>query len=93
MDPILARAQEALDHPEVIEILEKLSAYGLGVFVPHIHDEHGALQPLPDGYLQVEQKLQVSFHHKDEVKIEGKVAVGWVWDKEREQPRVVVQCC
>jgi hypothetical protein len=35
----LRTAQEAIHHPEVQEMLRRLSQFNLGVFMPHMHDE------------------------------------------------------
>ena len=50
----LRTAQEAIDFPEVQEMLRRLSEYKLGI-LPHMHDEQtGEFQPLPDEIMQVE---------------------------------------
>ena len=70
-------AQKALEEPEVLEMLERLSAYGLGIYLPHMHTETEDFVPLPRGVVQMEKNLDVSFC--DESDAHGS-AVGWVWD-------------
>jgi hypothetical protein len=83
----LQNSQEAIDLPEVEEMVKALSAYGLGVFMPHMHDdETGGFQVLPAGVTSVEEDLQVSFRPSADLPDEGTrryVPVGWVWDSER----------
>ena len=62
LPPALRTAQAAAHSPDVQEILPCLSAYGLGIFMPHRHDEViGEFQPLPDKVVQAESGLEVSF--------------------------------
>ncbi len=82
LPPALKTAQEAIDFPEVQEMLRKLSMHGLGIFMPHMHDERtGEFQPLPAELTQVESGLAVSFQPTDEVamRTDQFVPVGWVW--------------
>jgi hypothetical protein len=75
----LATAQYAIQLPEVQEMMRKLSAYNLGVYMPHMHDEKtGAFQLLPDGVTQVEENLRVSFQSKE---LPGRfyLPVAWLW--------------
>lgn len=74
-------AQNAINLPEVKEMLKKLSQYNLGIYMPHIHDEDtGEFHPLPPGITQVEEGLTVSFRPNDECQAQGDtsyVSVGW----------------
>jgi len=75
-------AQEAINLPEVQAMLRKLSAYNLGICMPHIHDEQtGQFMPLPKEVIQVETDLQVSFQSAEDVlnHQEFHLPVGWVW--------------
>lgn len=64
----LRTAQEAIHLPEVQEMLRRLSEYKLGVFMPHMHDEHtGEFQALPDEVTQLESGLKVSFQRMAEL--------------------------
>jgi hypothetical protein len=78
----LRTAQEAIHLPEVQEMLRRLSDYNLGIFMPHMHDEHtGKFQPLPDELTQVESGLEVSFQPTDEIANQPDffLPVGWLW--------------
>jgi hypothetical protein len=82
LPPALRTAQAAIQLPEVQEMLRRLSAHGLGIFMPHIHDENsGEFQPLPDQLMQVEAGLEVSFQPAAEItKHAGRfLPVAWVW--------------
>ena len=78
----LRTAQEAIHLPEVQEMLRRLSEYKLGVFMPHMHDEHtGEFQALPDEVMQVESGLNVSFLPVEEMANQTNrfLPVGWLW--------------
>ena len=78
----LRSAQQAILLPEVQEMLRRLSEYKLGIFMPHMHDEHtGGFQPLPDEVMQVESGMEVSFQSTDEVASQTNrfLPVGWCW--------------
>ncbi len=75
----LAIAQSAINLPEVQDIMRKLSAYNLGIYMPHMHDERtGAFQVLPAGMTQVEDNLKISFQLVDQL-VGSFVPVAWVW--------------
>lgn len=75
----LAIAQRAINLPEVQDIMRKLSAYNLGIYMPHMHDEKtGVFQPLPAGMTQVEDNLRVSFQSVDQPGCSF-VPVAWFW--------------
>lgn len=77
-------AQDSIELPEVQEMLQKLSQYNLGIYMPHIHNEQtGAFQPLPSGITQVEDGLKVSFRPEEECANQPNLSympVGWFWD-------------
>lgn len=63
-------------------MLRRLSEYKLGIFMPHTHDwKSGEFQPLPDGVMQVESGLKVSFHPRKEISTQPDrfMPVGWIW--------------
>ena len=75
-------AQEAITLPEVQEMLRRLSEYKLGIFMPHMHDDHtGEFRLLPDDVMQVESGLEVSFQAMEEIanQTDRFLPVGWVW--------------
>ena len=68
MPPALSRAQAAIQLPEVQAMLQRLSKFDLGIFMPHQHDERtGDFQPLPDDVMQVEAGRKVSFQNTQEI--------------------------
>jgi hypothetical protein len=74
----LQAAQNAINLPEVKEMLKKLSQHNLGIYMPHMHDEEtGAFQPLPPGITQVEDGLVVSFLPNNECEDNSFISVGW----------------
>lgn len=78
----LKTTQGAFHLPEVQEMLRRLSQFKLGIFMPHMHDEHtGEFQPLPDEVTQVENGLEVSFQTSEEVANQTVrfLPVGWCW--------------
>lgn len=78
----LITAQEAIHLPEVQEMLRRLSEYNLGIFMPHMHDDHtGEFHPLLDGVTQVESSLEVSFQRTRQIASQADrfIPVGWCW--------------
>ena len=78
----LRTAQEAINLPEVQEMLRRLAEHNLGVFMPHMHGEgSGELQPLPDHLMQVESGLEVSFQSTERAanQTDRFLPVGWLW--------------
>ncbi len=76
----LATAQAAIALPEVQDMIRRLSAYNLGVCMPHMHDEKNGFQPLPEGTVQVEDRLKVSF--VTQPLHEEYYTVAWRWSKD-----------
>ena len=90
----LRTAQEAIHLPEVQEMLRRLSAYKLGIFMPHMHDEQtGGFQPLPDEVIQVEAGLEVSFRPTQEIadRPDRYLPVGWFWRAGAATPQAVCE--
>jgi hypothetical protein len=87
----LRAAQEAIQLPEVQEMMRKLSVYNLGVFMPHMHDDRGGFQPSSDKYVQVEKGLRVSFAPTEEIEKEEEryIPTGWVWNENLPTPMAV----
>ncbi len=78
----LRRAQAAIHLPEVQAMLQRLSEYDLGIFMPHQHDERtGEFEPLPDDVMQVESGSKVSFKSAQEIagQAERFLPVAWRW--------------
>lgn len=79
---VLRAAQNAIDLPEVQEMLRKLAEHKLGIYLPHMHDEQtGELRPLPEELMQVESGLEVSFRPKEAIadRTDRFLPVAWVW--------------
>ncbi len=90
----LRTAQQAIHLPEVQEMLRRLSEYNLGIFMPHMHDEHtGEFQPLPDDLTQVESGLEVSFQPTEEIASQPDrfLSVGWLWRAGASTPSAVCE--
>jgi hypothetical protein len=82
LPPALTTAQAAMELPEVQEMLRRLSAFRLGIFMPHRHDDGtGEFQPLPDDVMQVESGRTVSFERLDAIarRTESFLPVAWLW--------------
>ena len=82
MPPALRRAQAAIHLPEMQAMLQRLSDFDLGIFMPHQHDERtGDFQPLPADVMQVEAGCQVSFQNAREIvnHADRFLPVAWRW--------------
>ena len=82
LPPALKTAQAAIHLPEVQEMLRRLSAFRLGIFMPHQHDDStGEFQPLPDEVMQVESGRAVSFQRMADIATQAEqfLPVGWLW--------------
>lgn len=78
----LRAAQDAMHLPEVQVMLERLSKYKLGIFMPHMHDEKtGGFQLLADDVMQVESGMKVSFKPTEEIANQSDqfLPVAWFW--------------
>ena len=90
----LGLAQEAIYLPDVQDMLRRLSEYGLGVFMPHMHDERtGEFQPLPEQVIQVESDLTTSFQRAEDVlsQADRYLPVGWFWRAGAARPTAVCE--
>jgi hypothetical protein len=96
LTPELRKAQDAMHLPEVQEMLRKLAAHNLGVFMPHMHDDDsGGFQHLPGDLVQVERGLKVTFEPADQTNDAKRfVPVGWVWhdDGVKATAKCVMKC-
>lgn len=77
----LRKAQQAVHLPEVQEMIRKLSEYGLGVHMPHMHNADGSFQPLPEATVSFEKELKVSFKQSSDPSTARALPVGWRWDE------------
>lgn len=79
---LLKDAQAAMQRADVQEMLRRLSAYQLGVFMPHMHAaDTGEFQTLPATLTQLESGLCVSFQSSEQIAAQPKryAPVAWVW--------------
>jgi len=82
LPPRMRASQAAIELPEVQAMMRKLGQHGLGVFMPHMHDEEtGRFIELPADTISVEDGLSVSFATDEELAATGKtyVNVAWEW--------------
>ena len=94
LPPALTTAQAAMQLPEEHEMLRRLSADGLGIFMPHMHDGRtGEFQPLADQAMQVESGLEVSFQPIREIATQPArfLPVAWVWRDGMSMPASVCE--
>ena len=94
LPPGLRSAQAAVQLPEVQEMLRRLSSHGLGICMPHMHDDtSGDFLSLPDDVMQVEAGLEVSFQHAAEIANQGDrfLPVAWVWRDGMSMPSAVCE--
>lgn len=94
LPPVLMTAQAAMQSAEVQKMLRILSTHGLGICMPHMHDEvTGDFQLLPDELMQVESGLEVSFQPTAEVTKQARrfLPVAWVWRDGMSMPSAVCE--
>jgi hypothetical protein len=90
--PEIEEAANNINQPRIHEIMKELSRYGLGVSVPHAHDENGNFIRLEKGMVSLEENLNVSFHSSKDVSNENYLTVGWRWDSESGAPVPTNKC-
>jgi hypothetical protein len=78
MHPSVENAIASINNPEVQSFVQQLSKYGLGVSVPHMHDEE-SLTLLPENLVVMEEDLRISFHPREDFKELNPVA--WRWNE------------
>lgn len=86
------KAIGSIGNPEVIQMIEKLSHFGLAVAVPHMHPQKGGFQPLPKDIVAVEEKLHVSFKNRLDIDEDSTIPVMWTWDNKSKSPVVSGGC-
>ena len=90
--PDVRRALEAMELPEVNEMLQRLGKYGLGIGIPHMHGEEGEFLPLPNDKVAVEEDLKVSFRSVDESAVQTAIPVMWRWIEGDGEVKAVGKC-
>ena len=94
LPPALRKAQAAIHRPEVQAMLRRLSDYGLGIFMPHQHDQRtGEFEPLDDDHMQVESGCKVSFQRKERIasRSDRFLPVAWRWQAGASTPASVCE--
>ena len=94
LPPALRTAQAAMQSAEVQEMLRRLSTHGLGICMPHMHDENtGEFQPPTCQLMQVESGLVVSFQPRAEIAAQAGrfLPVAWVWRDGMTMPSAVCE--
>jgi hypothetical protein len=79
MSDVVERAAQAVNRPEVQEMIRKLSELGLGVYALHEHSNDGEFIPLAANRVAVESDLKISFHDRNETGVFLGTPVGWAW--------------
>lgn len=79
LHPVIASARASVNLPRVQELIRELAEYDLAVAIPHMHDENGALIPLPENRIAHEEDLVVSFPEKESGTIRPALSVMWRW--------------
>lgn len=80
ISPTVRRSMEAIELPDVQEMIRRLGEYGLGVCVPHRHTATMDFDDLPDDLVQVEENCQVSWVPRDQLKsMRQMTPVAWKW--------------
>ena len=94
LPPVLRVAQAAMQSAEVQEMLRRLSTHGLGICMPHMHDDNtGEFQPLARQLVQVEAGLAVSFQAAAGIATQADryLPVAWVWRDGMSMPSAVCE--
>jgi len=81
--PQIMAAVESVNLPEVKNLIKELAKFGLGVTVPHMHQEDSpfTFDPLPSGMVQIENEQVVSFVPSTEA-TDHALPVSWRWNGE-----------
>ena len=92
MKEVFAQAEEFLSTDEGREIAKALAKHGLGICIPHMHEEDsGTPTHLPPGMVSHETNLQVSFVESQALDPVNAVPVAWRWNGT--QIEVCGGCC
>lgn len=80
ISPEVQRARDAMNLPEVQEILGRLADFNLGIYMPHMHLPDLNFAPLPPGCVQIEQGLRVRWASREEAAaLPNAIQVAWRW--------------
>lgn len=90
MNQEIQNSINAISRPDVLTMIQELSKYGLGVCVPHMHNNEEGFAQLPNDIVAVEENLVVSFKHR--ASIIDAIPVAWRWNEELQAVQMC-QCC
>ena len=90
--PTIREATNALNDPEVQDLVKRLSARGLAVAVPHMHGADGELVPLPPDRVAYEDDQRVTFPHVADPVLDEAEPVMWGWDAAAQRPTPLAHC-
>jgi hypothetical protein len=90
--PEVQAAMDAVNIPEVQEMIRKLSRYGLAVAAPHLHGSDGTFLPLPADRVIFERRLQMTFPSATDPCLEEGIPVMWRWDGQLQAVAKCAQC-
>lgn len=78
--PEIHAALEAIQLPEVQDLMRQLAKFNLGVCVPHMHGADVDFEVLPAELVQVEENCEVRWVPRSELNdMVGHVPVAWRW--------------
>ena len=79
--PQIMTAVESVNLPEVKRLIEELAQFGLGVTVPHMHQDDSPFEfePLPSDMVQIEDEQVVTFVPSAEA-TDHTLPVSWRWN-------------
>lgn len=90
MNLVIQNAINAISNADVQAIVQELAKYGLGVCVPHMHNDEDGFAPLPSDIVAVEENLVVSFKPRESLL--DAIPVAWRWDGTMQTVQMC-QCC
>lgn len=80
MAPEISKAMQAIELPEVRDMLRRLAEYNLGVCIPHMHRTDLDFDMLPSDTVQVEEDGHVSWLARVDLDPDrGSIPVAWRW--------------
>lgn len=80
MAPEIEQALNAIDLPEVQDLIRKLGQYNLGVCIPHMHRLEQDFSVLPSDTVQIEENCKVRWMLRSELsETQESVPVAWRW--------------
>lgn len=95
MAPEIALAMQAVDLPEVKDMMRRLAAFNLGVCIPHMHRPDLDFDVLPEDTVQIEEDCRVRWVARSDHELNGgSIPVAWRWSDNGAVPAVkCIQTC